>query len=287
MTKITMGLFPNTAKTEVLGALPGIVALGKDLGIRFLLPRELAQQYSCEAYESGDGESLSGISIAASLGGDGTFLRMTRELAFVDVPVIGVNFGKLGFLTEVESSQIDDALRKIAAGSYEVEKHSLLEARVYRGGELWQTAQALNDFVLSRGHSSRLTHLSVRIGGKASANYPSDGLIVATPTGSTAYNLSAGGPIVYPGLEATILTPICAHALHTRPIVIPMTEEVEIRSLTPEENVLLSADGEMLGELGPDDKVLISKSRFYVDFVKLNLLSYYETWQEKLMRKNN
>lgn len=287
MKKIRLGLFPNLDKKAVLAYLPQVIAMCRTLELEVVLPEAIADNYAVQAYDIQDSASLQELDVAMSLGGDGTFLRMAHYVAALMVPVIGVNMGKLGFLTEVEWPYLQQALERIKGGNYTIGKHSMLKADVYRGKNVIISTQALNDIVLARGHFSKITRLSVKIEGKPSANYPSDGLIVATATGSTAYSLSAGGPIIYPGLDVIALTPICAHALHTRPLIIPMTEKIEIQPRTPSEEILLSSDGEIVQAIDSDEKVVITKGPHTVNFIKMNPASYYETWQDKLLRGEN
>ncbi|MEG2343835.1 MAG: NAD(+)/NADH kinase [Acidaminococcaceae bacterium] len=282
--QMLLGIFPNLDKISVCENLPHIVTSCRQLGIEPCLPQEIAQNYACRAYSVENLASMQNFAVAMSLGGDGTLLRMTHYTAPLDIPVFGINFGKLGFLTEVELPQLAESLQRIVAGDYTLEQRSMLQAKIFQEARKIVEVQALNDIVLAKGHFSRLARLSVKIGGQKSANYPSDGLIVATATGSTAYSLAAGGPIVYPGLDVSILTPICAHALHTRPLLIPMAEQIEIKALPPYEELLLSADGVIIKSLAEDERVVIKKSPCSTRFIRINPLTYYETWQQKLRR---
>lgn len=217
------------------------------------------------------------------LGGDGTLLQMTRFLAPLKIPVFGVNFGKLGFLAEIELKELPEALSKLTAGEYVLEERSQLQACVWRDGKVLIDAHALNDMVVAKG--------LFKAGASQSegqwqtfGNYAADGIIMATATGSTAYSLSAGGPLVHPSLDVTIITPICAHALYTRPLLIPMDRVIELNAIPPYEELLLSADGEIVASIAENDTVRIAKSPDKVTFIRLNGRSYYETWQEKLIR---
>lgn len=284
MKRVILGIFPNTDKAKVLEQIPQVLRFCRANDIEALLPKGLNQEYGLGSYCVEQPDTLLKMRMAISLGGDGTFLRMARHTAPYGIPVIGVNFGKLGFLTEVELPQLSEALECLSRGRFKSERRSMLKAMVYRNGECLATAHALNDFVIAKGCASRIARLRVKIAGESSAVYPSDGLIIATATGSTAYSLSAGGPIVYPGLDAAVLTPICAHALHTRPLVIPMSDRVEITPAPPYEDLILSADGMVIQQIDAEDRVIVEKSPYAVDFVKLGTASYYETWQNKLLR---
>ena len=216
--RLVLGIFPNLEKSSVLNVLRHVVDFCRNNNIEPILPYGIAEEYACKGYSPEDFSSMQCFTAAMSLGGDGTLLRMTRYAASLNIPVFGINFGKLGFLTEVEFPQMEAAILKVRDGDFWVEERSMLQAIVYdKNQHEVLCAHALNDFVLTKGHFSRLARLDVRIAGQKSVVYPSDGVIVATATGSTAYSLAAGGPIVYPGLDVSILTRIsmkfCAHML--------------------------------------------------------------------------
>ena len=284
MKKTEIAIFPNLEKASVVEQLPKTVAFCQKHAIAISLPDTIAEQYNVAGYNLKKPETLRAATAALSLGGDGTLLSTARIMAPINVPLLGVNLGKLGFLTEVELPALEDALVKIKNGAYVLENRSMLKANIWEDGKIKYKAHALNDFVLGKGHISRIVRLSVKIAGQQSANYPSDGLVIATATGSTAYSLSAGGPIVYPGLEATILTPICAHALSTRPLVIPMTDKIEIKTKPPFDEIIFSADGVTICPIKENNTVVIEKSSCVAKFIRINPLSYYETWQARLRK---
>ena len=189
-------------------------------GLRVLGEADLAERAA-----AGD---CAGLDLVVVLGGDGTLLSAVRALAGCEVPLLGVNLGRLGFLTEVALDELYPALEKVLAGEIEVEPRTMLTCTVERGGRPVETYQVINDVVLNKGALARISDFSVRVDGCRVSTYRSDGFIVATPTGSTAYNLSAGGPIVSPDLAAFVLTPICPHTLTHRPILVPDSATVEI-----------------------------------------------------------
>ncbi len=177
------------------------------------------------------------------LGGDGTMLSVARRYAG-GAPILGVNLGHLGYLTEVPREELYPALLAILAGHYALEERSLLEAVLERPSGQRHRFLALNDAVIAKTALSRIIELSVNVDGRAVARYRADGLVVSTPTGSTAYNLSAGGPILHPLLPVAVLTPICPHTLTLRPLVVPDTSVIEVRLETPSESVFLTIDGQ-------------------------------------------
>ena len=279
-----LGIFPNLSKEKVCIALPEFVELCKDWRLIPVLPESVAEQYECEAYCESDPQSLQKLDFAVSLGGDGTLLQMARYLAPLGVPAFGINFGKLGFLAEIDLRGMYKAISRLSQGNYTIETRSMLLASVLRDGEVIAQAHALNDHVLAKGMFSKLAHMMLFINGKLSGKYAADGLIIATATGSTAYSLSAGGPLVMPELDVSVITPVCAHSLANRALIIPMTEKIDLKPVPGSEEMLLSADGENVIEVPNDTMVHIEKCPYDMKLVRLTSRDYYQTWQQKLMR---
>lgn len=279
-----LGIFPNLSKEKVCIALPEFVELCKDWRLIPVLPESVAEQYECESYCESDPQSLQRLDFAVSLGGDGTLLQMARYLAPLGVPAFGINFGKLGFLAEIDLRGMYKAISRLSQGNYTIETRSMLLASVLRNGEVIAQAHALNDHVLAKGMFSKLAHMMLFINGKLSGKYAADGLIIATATGSTAYSLSAGGPLVMPELDVSVITPVCAHSLANRALIIPMTEKIELKPVPGSEEMLLSADGENVIEVPNDTMVHIEKCPYDMKLVRLTSRDYYQTWQQKLMR---
>lgn len=279
-----LGIFPNLSKEKVCIALPEFVELCKDWRLIPVLPESVAEQYECEAYCESKPQSLQRLDFAVSLGGDGTLLQMARYLAPLGVPAFGINFGKLGFLAEIDLRGMYKAISRLSQGNYTIETRSMLLASVLRDGEVIAQAHALNDHVLAKGMFSKLAHMMLFINGKLSGKYAADGLIIATATGSTAYSLSAGGPLVMPELDVSVITPVCAHSLANRALIIPMTEKIELKPVPGSEEMLLSADGENVIEVPNDTMVHIEKCPYDMKLVRLTSRDYYQTWQQKLMR---
>lgn len=216
------------------------------------------------------------------LGGDGTLLSIARGLPD-GVPILGANLGNLGFLTEVRRAELYAAMEDVLAGRYRTEERSLLEVRVRpAGGEAGPPFAALNDAVITKGALSRIIELVIEVDGHLVARYRSDGLIVSTPTGSTAYNLSAGGPILHPLLPVAVLTPICPHALALRPIVVPDRSQIEVTLETAEEEVHLTLDGQAGGRLGFGDTVAITRAPQAVNLLKVGGRSFFDNLRDKL-----
>ena len=200
------------------------------------------------------------------------------------VPAFGINFGKLGFLAEIDLPGMRKAISKLAQGNYTIERRKMLQATVIKDGTVLLTDHALNDFVLAKGMFSKLAHLRMYINGKPSGRYAADGLIIATATGSTAYSLSAGGPLVMPELDVSVITPVCAHSLTARALVIPLSDCIELTAVPGSEEMMLSCDGENVIEVQDDTYVRIEKSPYTMKLIRLTSRDYYQTWQQKLMR---
>jgi NAD+ kinase len=219
--------------------------------------------------------------MAVVVGGDGTMLGIARELARYGLPLVGINQGRLGFITDVPMGSYKEALAAMIAGDYEVEKRTMLEGDVWRDGEKIFDGLSLNDVVVSRGATASMVELRVDVGDDFVANLRADGLIVATPTGSTAYALSAGGPILHPSIAGWVLLPIASHTLSNRPIVLPNDADVCI-TVVAGKDVLANFDMHNLASLMHGDQVRVRRSAFEVRFLHPRGWSYYATLRRKL-----
>lgn len=221
------------------------------------------------------------VDLALVFGGDGTMLRVAREIAGSRTPILGINIGGLGFLTGVSSAELQPALSRIWKGEFKFESRTLLEGEAVCGNQRFK-ATALNDLVISRGATSRLIDLDVAVDGEPLSRYRCDGLILSSPTGSTAYALAAGGALVHPTAKVMALTPISPHTLSNRSLILPLTAKVEIRVVNPHPATVLSVDGDLLRELDHGDTVLIRQSRRTVRLMHLAGSSFYEALRRKL-----
>ena len=221
------------------------------------------------------------VDLLLIFGGDGTMLRAAREIAGLPTPLLGINIGGLGFLTAVSSSDLSRALRHVWNGEFKFESRALIEA-----GATCQTKSirqtALNDVVIGRGGDSRLVELQVSVDGDPLTNYRCDGLIVSSPTGSTAYSLAAGGAVVYPTAEVLQLTPICPHTLSNRSLILPLTSTICVKVVNSRPATQLSADGEVVTELAAGDHISIRRSRRTVRLLHLPDTSFFESLRAKL-----
>ncbi|MBQ8887637.1 MAG: NAD(+)/NADH kinase [Candidatus Gastranaerophilales bacterium] len=219
----------------------------------------------------------SDITFAIVLGGDGTILRTARFYAPFEVPILGINLGRLGFLSQAKSNQVDEAIDCILSGKFLIEDRIMLSAR---NGEM----NALNDFVIKGDGFSRTSRLYVHINDNIVCDYLADGIIISTPTGSTAYTLSAGGPILFPTLDAMVVVPICPHTMNARPIVIPSCEVIKVTSSQNKPLLKISADGQNTLNLDANEDIEIKKSQYSAKLLLLNLEknSFYSVLKEKL-----
>jgi NAD+ kinase len=250
---MNVGVVGNPRYAGLAAILPGMAARAESLGMT------LFSEPALEPYWPSHPQPINVRTLDAlvTLGGDGTLLRGARLLRGAPVPVLGVNLGKVGFLTAAGKDGISEALERLASRNYVTEERGTLQASIVPArGEATPLPVALNDVIIHKGGVARLIRLSVRVNGQDVGNYSADGLIVATPTGSTAYSLSAGGPIVVPGVSALVITPIAAHTLAVRPVVVPGDAKISIHAIRPwAEDLLVSVDGQQAMMLGADDRV--------------------------------
>ena len=278
-----VGIVGNREKKEARAALPALVRWIRERGHDATVESAFARG----ARGVGKGlplRTLAGkVDALLVLGGDGTFLSAAREASRAQVPILGVNLGGLGFLTETAQSDLYPALTRLFAGEVEVEQRMMVEARVrpHGGGPVWSET-ALNDAVIHQADESRIVRLEIRIGATRIGTLAADGLIVATPTGSTAYSLSAGGPIVRPTIEALLATPVCPHALAYRPLLVGADETVRVRVPTGTARARLTLDGQVSRMLAPGDEVLVRRAKARLSMLSFKRESFYEVLRKKL-----
>ena len=223
------------------------------------------------------------LDLAIVVGGDGTMLSVARKLSKYGVPAVGVNLGRLGFLADIPISTLEMSIGSILAGNYRVEQRTLLKCKVIREGKKVLSSTALNDIVLSKGNMGRLIEFRIDVNDRYVAKPRGDGLILSTPTGSTAYALAAGGPIIYPDLPVICLAPICPHTLSNRPILLSETDKIQISNIEPNEfPPNLALDGVMLMQLTGSEIIDISRAKRKLKLVKADRFNYFETLYNKL-----
>jgi len=253
------------------------VCIEKEIGK--LLSPTLSESY----WKSVEREEIpTDVEMIIVLGGDGTLLSVARQVWNKNIPILGVNLGGLGFLTEITLDELYSVLERVVRDDFEINEREALNAVVIRRGKRIAEFIVLNDAVINKGALARIIDLETTINGEYLSTFRSDGLIISTPTGSTAYNLSAGGPIVYPSLHTIIITPICPHTLTIRPIIIP--DDVKIRALlkSRDEEVILTLDGQQGFTLEFEDVVEVGKAEGRILLIKSPYRHYFELLREKL-----
>ncbi len=217
------------------------------------------------------------------LGGDGTLLSVARNAALHNTPILGINLGTLGFLTDVEKSEAKNSFEKVIAGDYTLEKRMMLHANILTQITAHETLLGLNDICITRGGFMKIVKLAIYINDEFVDVFSADGIIISTPTGSTAYNLSAGGPILAPKSEMMVVTPICPHSLYSRSFVVSGDDNIKIKVGQIDNNdVILSVDGRMTNILKDNDVISIKKSKYYTTIIKTNGLGFYKVLRQKI-----
>jgi NAD+ kinase len=251
-------------------------------GKTVFIEEETARSLRVQGCSAGELPRL--VEMLIVLGGDGTLLSAARHVANAhsSVPIFGVNLGSLGFMAEVPHGELYDSLEKAMAGKLLIEERIMLSASVIRNGKRVARYRVLNDAVINKGALARMMELKITVDAGDLTTFRADGLIVATPTGSTAYSLSAGGPIVHPTIHCFVVTPICPHTLSNRPIALPDSVVVGVRLVSMSEDVTLTLDGQIGYPLLPQDLVEIRKSRYKMKLIKHPSKSYYDILRTKL-----
>ena len=259
--------------------LRGLSEVAPSLGLSLGFEEELIE-YAPDAHPIG---SLDEIDLLLTLGGDGTMLRAARLLAGRQVPMLGINLGRLGFLTACGVDEMDGAIRRVASGDFQTTRRMMLDVRALdSNGEERQSWTALNDAVLHKGGFARVVGLRVSVDGELIAAYSADGLVIATPAGSTAYSLSAGGPIVVPTVESLVVTPISPHTLAIRPVVLPPTSEVIVQAVNAPDELLITVDGQVGTSFGPGESLSVRRSDNPVLLVRFAETTFFSRLRRKL-----
>lgn len=274
-----IGVIGHTGYEELPGILQGILRLAPELGLDL--------EFEASMHEVANAgrrlEDPKSIDALVTLGGDGTLLRGARLVDGSEVPILGVNLGRLGFLTTCGTHDIDEALRSLAEKNYIAEARMALQAGALDGdGATRMEWRALNDFVVHKGGFARVVRVGISVNDESIGTYAADGVIVSTPTGSTAYSLSAGGPVVVPTVESILLTPISAHALGVRPLVVSPDAQVEIDTSQSSEALMVTVDGQVGTELVPGEKLVVRRAEWPVHIIRLPGTSFFERMRAKL-----
>jgi NAD+ kinase len=277
-----VGITSKPNKVEVREIVPPLVSWLQQRGIEVLVDEETAASIANGSQGLARSQLAARVDLAIVLGGDGTFLATARALEGRRVPILAMNLGGLGFLTVVTRDELYPALEAVLEGRYLTESRVQIEAEVVRRQHRAASFLALNDVVLNKAAIARVLDFDVWVDGLFISTYKSDGLIVSTPTGSTAYSLAAGGPVVAPSVGAFIITPICAHTLTNRPIVLSDTATIEVAVKSEEEPAYFTVDGQVGIEVHGEDRVRIRKSAKAVEIVQPSNKNYFEVLRQKL-----
>ncbi len=278
----TIGLVVNLDKQRVAHLVEQIVDWLTARGCRVVMTLNAAAALGRPALGIPRERLVEEAEILLVLGGDGTLLRSARDSAPRGIPLLGINLGHLGFLTEIDVPELLPGLEKLLSGQYTIEERMMLEARVIRQGSTVERVIGLNDAVITKGAFARLIFLETYVNDDFVSTYPADGLIVATPTGSTAYSLSAGGPLVTPELDLMVVTPICPHSLWARPLVINAASRVRVIIRSKQGEIMLTVDGQQGCKLQFNDTVLIQQSTHRTRLIRLKNRSFFYLLRQKL-----
>jgi NAD+ kinase len=282
MTIKKIGIVSKPKKAEIREIVPQLVEWLQERDIEVSIDKEtgaiLESTEKCLTRNELPGK----VDLLVVLGGDGTLLAAARALYRHEVPIFAVNLGDLGFLTVITRDELYPALEGVLSGNYRSERRVQIEGELVRADEVLSTFRALNDVVLNKGAIARIQDFEVYADGEFISNYKSDGLIISTPTGSTAYSLAAGGPVVSPTVEAFIVTPICAHTLTNRPLVLRDSANIEIVVKSQREAAYLTVDGQVGIATHSEDIIRVRKSDSFVELIQPPQRNYYEILRQKL-----
>jgi NAD+ kinase len=276
------GIISKPKKTEVREIVPALLEWLRERGIEAFIDRETGAIMETKEHCLTRNQMPGEVDLLIVLGGDGTLLATARALNRLPVPILAVNLGGLGFLTEITREELYPTLETVVAGTHQTDRRVQLEGELIRADEILAPFLALNDVVLNKGAIARIFDFELRVNGELVSTYKSDGLIVSTPTGSTAYSLAAGGPIVTPSVEAFLVTPICAHTLTHRPLVLPNNVKIEVTVKSLREAAYLTVDGQVGIAAHSEDVVRMRKADSFVELVRPPATPYFEILQKKL-----
>lgn len=266
-------LYPNLKKKVALELAHAVLLQLQERKVKVWAPKEAAELLSIDSIEN----KMENVCAIIAIGGDGTILRMLHDYPQWDYPVLGVNLGGLGFMTDIQVADLVESIDQLLAGNYQIQNRMMMKITTSHG-----IYHAVNDACIHRGRLPCLIETYVHVAGNFVSAFNADGLIVSTPNGSTAYSLSAGGPIIWPQMECMLLTPICAHTLSNRPIVIPAEYPVRIEYISEEEGADLSIDGFNVGAMAQGESLIVERSEKQFRWIELAKHDYYQTLRNKL-----
>lgn len=281
-----IAIMPNLDKDKQLVNTKRVFQIIKKYKKNVLITEKIAKLIGYDGEVSTQSDIFNNSDLVIVLGGDGTLLNVARHTAINSIPVVGINLGHLGFLVELEKDELDIFFEKIFNGDYIIETRLMVEGSLIRGGMTMDTFIALNDIGITRGAFSRIITLKVSIDEEYLDSYPADGIIVSTPTGSTGYSLSAGGPIVDPNMDLLMVTPVCPHTLQSRSIVVAEDKTIYISVENPYyHDAVITVDGQQGYKIQPDDMVVIKKSIYRAHLLRVTHRSFYNILRQKLAER--
>ncbi|RLB06025.1 MAG: NAD(+) kinase [Deltaproteobacteria bacterium] len=276
-----IGIIAKRNKPEAIKVVKDLIEWSKDKQVECFIDPEMAEFIR---HPSLDKEQMPlSVDMVVVLGGDGTLLAAARTIQKRRVPILGVNLGGLGFLTAITLDELYPMLENILRGDYKSDERMLLKARIWRKEKVIDEFTVLNDVVINKGALARIIELETSVDHEYLSTFRADGLIISTPTGSTGYSLSAGGPIVYPSLQSIIITPICPHTLTNRPIIVPQEATIRVTLCSKEEEVFLTLDGQVGFKMEVNDRVEVKKGEGFITLIKSPSKGYFEVLRTKLM----
>lgn len=280
-----VGIIPNTTKDNILSVLENIIRkLNKyelDFIISDVVKNEIRDNFSTELNYMQEEELCRRSDLILSIGGDGTVLSTAYKVRNKNIPIAGINIGKLGFLAEFDCDNLDELLNDIKVNQFKISKRVTLDAKLNNKSEM--NFYAINDIVIDRGSWLKMIELTIKVDNDSVATFFADGLIIATPTGSTGYSISTGGPIVYPLADVITITPIAPHNLSMRPIVIPGDKKIQITVNSPFEQVRITCDGQRVEYVNPSFTIEIYKSENYLNLIHTNGANYFSILRKKML----
>lgn len=277
-----IGIVAKTSSPHALEVMEKLVPWLLEKGVKLSIQAEY-EHLAGQKVRSGPRDAVpEGTDLMLVLGGDGTLLSVARMVEKTDIPLLGINLGSLGFLTEMGIDEIYDSLEQVLMGNYQLEERVRLRVRLMRGGREVGTYKVLNDVVINKGALARMIDLEARVDGHPITNYKADGLIVGTPTGSTAYSLAAGGPIIEPTLDVIVISPICPHTLTNRPLVVPGSSSIQLQLSSDSGKVYLTLDGQEGTQLEQGDIVLINEADRRLRLIRTGDRTFFDVLSTKL-----
>jgi len=278
------GVWGNTEKENFWNTLPEILSWSKEKKIEVYLTKRIKsskRNTSESPLVINSKDDINDLDFMLALGGDGTFLSSARAVGNRNIPILGIHLGDLGFLAKVNLDDLFQRLNQVADGMYVIEKRSMIKALVKKNGLLIHHT-ALNDFVVKNNELNRMLSFTVYVDGHLVCNYKADGLIIATPTGSTAYSLSSGGPIISPDVDSFVVTPISPHSLTSRPLVVSANSKISIKFPDKTDEMIFTVDGQIHEKLNPTNEIKIQRAAYEINLIDFIDNDYFETLRKKM-----